>query len=268
MLMCAEFFLAWNSQVAEYGEGKEIVGVIRGSIKTVTRGKKPFNELPIYAKVAYILGLRVSPNHRYFLFTFILHCIKKERVHIFSVQFWVFRTWESFLLSEIHEKSTELEMGLLSSFEIFLISFRQCARKERKEYKYSEETCFTGWGKGPISSSFHKKVVFCEKADWGKGHLSFPWGAFTKVVPPSMGLVPKGFFLLVDTLSQQLKWMLIAGSSSPRSWHGSHVSPTCVPGICKACLESRSSGEMHSWGSGTSPWNADRFIEYLQILSQ
>lgn len=162
MLMCAEFFLAWNSQVAEYGAGKEIVGVIRGSIKTVTRGKKPFNELPIYAKVAYILGLRVSPNHRYFVFTLILHCIKKERVHIFSVQFWVFGAWESFLLSEIHEKSTELEMGLLSSFEIFLISFRQCARKERKEKTTNivKKLVFTGWGKGPISSSFHKRSSF------------------------------------------------------------------------------------------------------------
>ncbi|KAJ8634788.1 hypothetical protein MRB53_009055 [Persea americana] len=55
---------AYLMLVAESGAGKEIVGVIRGSIKTVTRGKKPFNEFPIYAKVAYILGLRVSPNHR------------------------------------------------------------------------------------------------------------------------------------------------------------------------------------------------------------
>lgn len=64
-------------QVAEYGAGKEIVGVIRGSIKTVTSGKKPFNEVPIYAKVAYLLGLRVSPDHRLFCFAF------------FSISFYV-----------------------------------------------------------------------------------------------------------------------------------------------------------------------------------
>ncbi|XP_043707119.1 probable N-acetyltransferase HLS1 [Telopea speciosissima] len=55
--------------VAEYGEEKEIVGVIRGCIKTVTRGKKKpmsssSNSFPIYAMVAYILGLRVLPTHR------------------------------------------------------------------------------------------------------------------------------------------------------------------------------------------------------------
>ncbi|XP_042506841.1 probable N-acetyltransferase HLS1 [Macadamia integrifolia] len=50
--------------VAEYGERKEIVGVIRGCIKTVTRGKKVMSNFPIFAKVAYILGLRVLPTHR------------------------------------------------------------------------------------------------------------------------------------------------------------------------------------------------------------
>ncbi|KAK9285571.1 hypothetical protein L1049_024766 [Liquidambar formosana] len=60
--------------VAEMGEEKEIVGMIRGCIKTVTCGKKfsrngkngndPTKPLPIYTKVAYILGLRVSPSHR------------------------------------------------------------------------------------------------------------------------------------------------------------------------------------------------------------
>ncbi|MQL70852.1 hypothetical protein Taro_003150 [Colocasia esculenta] len=48
--------------VAEHG--KEMVGVIRASIKTVTRGRKDAEGCPVYAKVAYILGLRVSPNHR------------------------------------------------------------------------------------------------------------------------------------------------------------------------------------------------------------
>ncbi|QHO10419.1 hypothetical protein HN51_068389 [Arachis hypogaea] len=63
--------------VAEIGD--EIVGMIRGCIKTITCGKKPSRNtkhsdtsntgnsnrhLPVYAKVAYILGLRVSPSHR------------------------------------------------------------------------------------------------------------------------------------------------------------------------------------------------------------
>ncbi|KAJ6907660.1 hypothetical protein NC651_018168 [Populus alba x Populus x berolinensis] len=66
--------------VAEIGE--EIVGMIRGCIKTVTCGKKlsrtvknnySYNVInnydlskpvPVYTKVAYILGLRVSPSHR------------------------------------------------------------------------------------------------------------------------------------------------------------------------------------------------------------
>ncbi|KAL5988184.1 putative N-acetyltransferase hls1 [Asimina triloba] len=53
---------------------KEIVGLVRGCIKTVTCGKKLGRNgksglecnghLPIYTKVAYILGLRVSPSHR------------------------------------------------------------------------------------------------------------------------------------------------------------------------------------------------------------
>ncbi|XP_050231352.1 probable N-acetyltransferase HLS1 [Mercurialis annua] len=45
--------------IAEYGEEKTIVGVIRVCIKTVTRG----NSLG-YVNMAYILGLRVSPTHR------------------------------------------------------------------------------------------------------------------------------------------------------------------------------------------------------------
>ncbi|KAF8404901.1 hypothetical protein HHK36_009796 [Tetracentron sinense] len=60
--------------VAETGDEKEIVGLIRGCIKTVTCGKKLSRNgkntndlskpLPVYTKVAYILGLRVSPSHR------------------------------------------------------------------------------------------------------------------------------------------------------------------------------------------------------------
>lgn len=65
-----------NLQVAEMGEEKEIVGMIRGCIKTVTCGKKlsraaktntnnePTKPVPVYTKIAYILGLRVSPSHR------------------------------------------------------------------------------------------------------------------------------------------------------------------------------------------------------------
>ncbi|RDX95044.1 putative N-acetyltransferase HLS1-like protein, partial [Mucuna pruriens] len=62
--------------VAEIGE--ETVGMIRGCIKTVTCGKKQCRQgknnntepgsnskqVPIYTKLAYILGLRVSPHHR------------------------------------------------------------------------------------------------------------------------------------------------------------------------------------------------------------
>ncbi|XP_031253421.1 probable N-acetyltransferase HLS1 [Pistacia vera] len=59
--------------VAEIGD--EIVGMIRGCIKTVTCGKKlsrngknnnndTIKPLPVYTKLAYILGLRVSPSHR------------------------------------------------------------------------------------------------------------------------------------------------------------------------------------------------------------
>ncbi|CAE5964743.1 unnamed protein product [Arabidopsis arenosa] len=44
--------------VAEYGEGRKIVGVVRGCVKTVTRGNS------IFVKLAYVLGLRVSPSHR------------------------------------------------------------------------------------------------------------------------------------------------------------------------------------------------------------
>ncbi|CAH8263182.1 unnamed protein product [Arabidopsis lyrata] len=65
--------------VAEIGpkENKELVGMIRGCIKTVTCGStkrldlthsKSQNDVvitkPLYTKLAYILGLRVSPTHR------------------------------------------------------------------------------------------------------------------------------------------------------------------------------------------------------------
>ncbi|KAK9287049.1 hypothetical protein L1049_015458 [Liquidambar formosana] len=60
--------------VAEMGPEKEITGMIRGCIKTVTCGKKlatsgkahndSIKVTPICTKLAYILGLRVSPSHR------------------------------------------------------------------------------------------------------------------------------------------------------------------------------------------------------------
>ncbi|KAM0951467.1 putative transcription regulator GNAT family [Dioscorea sansibarensis] len=61
---------AYHMLVAETaGPEKEIVGLIRGCIKTATCGKKSFrypakHQTPIYTKLAYILGLRVSPTHR------------------------------------------------------------------------------------------------------------------------------------------------------------------------------------------------------------
>ncbi|KAH6799594.1 hypothetical protein C2S51_036078 [Perilla frutescens var. frutescens] len=55
-------------------ERREIVGMIRGCIKSVTCGSKVSRNgkncttlslpLPLYTKLAYILGLRVSPSHR------------------------------------------------------------------------------------------------------------------------------------------------------------------------------------------------------------
>ncbi|EHA8586832.1 GNAT domain [Cocos nucifera] len=50
--------------VAEHGEKKEMVGVIRACVKMVSKGREPSGQLPAYVKVAYILGLRVSPSHR------------------------------------------------------------------------------------------------------------------------------------------------------------------------------------------------------------
>ncbi|KAG8379712.1 hypothetical protein BUALT_Bualt07G0117500 [Buddleja alternifolia] len=58
-------FMSHIMLVAEYGDGRDIVGVIRGCIKTVTSGKRRSNtQHPAYVKLAYILGLRVSSNHR------------------------------------------------------------------------------------------------------------------------------------------------------------------------------------------------------------
>jgi hypothetical protein len=56
MLLC----YICSKKVAEYGEEGEIVGVIRGCVKTVARGNSD------YVKIAYVLGLRVSPKHRFY----------------------------------------------------------------------------------------------------------------------------------------------------------------------------------------------------------
>ncbi|KAI0525072.1 hypothetical protein KFK09_004462 [Dendrobium nobile] len=68
-------FLMLVAETSGRGDG-EIVGVIRGCVKTITCGKTtprssagggmPAGEaVPIFTKAAYILGLRVSPSHRY-----------------------------------------------------------------------------------------------------------------------------------------------------------------------------------------------------------
>ncbi|GLJ37700.1 hypothetical protein SUGI_0765780 [Cryptomeria japonica] len=57
---------AYTMLVAEYGPDREMVGIIRGSIKTVVCGinNQELQQIPLYTKAAYILGLRVSPTHR------------------------------------------------------------------------------------------------------------------------------------------------------------------------------------------------------------
>lgn len=53
-------------QVAEWGEGGEIVGVIRGCIKRVKiTGNDTNPSSSDYVKAANVLGLRVSPSHRF-----------------------------------------------------------------------------------------------------------------------------------------------------------------------------------------------------------
>lgn len=69
-----KIFVYDHKQVAEMGPGREIVGIIRGCIKVVSCGQnltRPSNEdsaglkfKPTCTKLAYILGLRVSPSHR------------------------------------------------------------------------------------------------------------------------------------------------------------------------------------------------------------
>ena len=54
-------------KVAETATGPnstEIAGLVRGCVKTVVSGTTHSKD-PIYTKVGYVLGLRVSPRHRY-----------------------------------------------------------------------------------------------------------------------------------------------------------------------------------------------------------
>lgn len=58
--------------VAEIGQQREIMGLIRGCIKTVVCSRNILDEdalkeslNPRYTKASYILGLRVSPRHRH-----------------------------------------------------------------------------------------------------------------------------------------------------------------------------------------------------------
>lgn len=66
--------LICNAQVAEYGEAAEMVGLIKACVRVVSRGggkkqkppsSSPKQQPPAYVKVACLLGLRVSPSHRY-----------------------------------------------------------------------------------------------------------------------------------------------------------------------------------------------------------
>ncbi|XP_047962596.1 probable N-acetyltransferase HLS1 [Salvia hispanica] len=65
LMLVAELVVVGGGQDKER---REIVGAIRGCIKTVTCGTKlsrlANKSIPIYAKLAYVLGLRVSPSHR------------------------------------------------------------------------------------------------------------------------------------------------------------------------------------------------------------
>ncbi|XP_047312756.1 probable N-acetyltransferase HLS1 [Impatiens glandulifera] len=61
-MLVAEMISSKIQGEEEEGSGKEIVGTIRGSVKTVACGKDGQD----HAKLAYVSGLRVSPSHRRF----------------------------------------------------------------------------------------------------------------------------------------------------------------------------------------------------------
>ena len=60
-------------QVAEMAEHGELVGVVRGYNKEVG-----FGLTKSHSKMGYILGLRVSPTHRYLLYS-ALSALKNKR---------------------------------------------------------------------------------------------------------------------------------------------------------------------------------------------
>ncbi|KAK6915128.1 hypothetical protein RJ641_020245 [Dillenia turbinata] len=81
--------------VAEDVEEGEIVGVIRGSVKTVTRGKNralgdDVDDFQHYVKLSYVLGLRVSPTHSQSIHGHItkIRFDHKEKTHCSSYQEW------------------------------------------------------------------------------------------------------------------------------------------------------------------------------------
>lgn len=59
--------VSWDGKVAETTSGatggRIIVGIIRGTVKSVATGKS-CRGAPAVASVGYILGLRVAPSHR------------------------------------------------------------------------------------------------------------------------------------------------------------------------------------------------------------
>jgi hypothetical protein len=62
-------FLKMTLQVAELLENRKLVGVVRGCIKGVQTG---FGES--HVKMGCILGLRVSPTHRYVILYIDIQC--------------------------------------------------------------------------------------------------------------------------------------------------------------------------------------------------
>ncbi|KAF1002392.1 putative N-acetyltransferase HLS1 [Apium graveolens] len=84
LMLVAEIAVGNSSSKSE----REIVGMIRGCIKTVTCGKKLSRNgktdpplpipVPVLTKVAYILGLRVSPSHRRMKLGYKLVCKMEE----------------------------------------------------------------------------------------------------------------------------------------------------------------------------------------------
>lgn len=85
--------------------GEEIVGLVRGCVKTVTCGKRlarnsklttggattTTKHVPVYTKVGYILGLRVAPSHRYCL------CHRLEIIFLFAIYLTHYRNLHDYV---------------------------------------------------------------------------------------------------------------------------------------------------------------------------